>query len=105
MGGTISWVPEAPSVELPILLSHVEDEPVTVTYRTVDGTARAGEDFVGVTEGTVTIAPGSLSAPAVVRLVPGAAPEPGEYFYVELTATSSGILDNGRATVTFVVRG
>ena len=63
-----------------------------------------GEDFVGVANGQVTIPAGALKAPAVVRLAPNAMPKPGEYFFVELTSTSYGVLDNTRTKVSFVAQ-
>ncbi|QQQ74169.1 hypothetical protein IOD16_23460 [Saccharothrix sp. 6-C] len=104
-GGTISWVPDDPIREIPVVLSHVANVPVTVTYRTVNGTARAGEDFVGVANGHLTIPAGALTAPAVVLLAPNAVPKPGEYFFVELTSTSYGVFDNTSTKVTFAGQG
>jgi hypothetical protein len=104
-GGTISWDDGRPYCEITISLSHVVSDPVRVTWQTVDGTAHAGRDFVGVDSGVVTIEPGELSGTAIVRAVPGAVPESGTYFFVELTSTSLGVIDDGWTTVTFTNRG
>ncbi|MDB6174102.1 MAG: hypothetical protein JWL59_3413 [Chthoniobacteraceae bacterium] len=43
--------------------------PVTVTYDTLDGTAKAGRDYSGIGSGTLTFAPGETSKTVMVGLL------------------------------------
>jgi hemolysin type calcium-binding protein/Calx-beta domain-containing protein len=52
-------------------LSAPWNEDVVLTYSTVDGTAHAGSDFVGVSHGQVTIPAGSTSATILVNALDG----------------------------------
>ena len=52
-------------------LSAPWNEDVLLTYSTVDGTAHAGSDFVGVSHGQVTIPAGSTSATVLVNALDG----------------------------------
>lgn len=52
-------------------LSAPWNEDVLLTYSTVDGTAHAGSDFVGVSHGQVTIPAGSTSATVLINALDG----------------------------------
>ena len=52
-------------------LSAPWNEDVLLTYSTVDGTAVAGSDFVGVSHGQVTIPAGSTSATVLINVLDG----------------------------------
>ena len=65
--------------------------PVTFTYTTVAGTAKAGTDFVAKS-GQVTIPAGVMSAPIAIQVKGDATTEPNETFKVRLSnATGAGI--------------
>jgi tetratricopeptide (TPR) repeat protein len=49
------------------LLSAAYDQAVTVSYRTVDGTGKAGEDYVAKT-GTLTFAPGETTKTITIEI-------------------------------------
>lgn len=69
---------------------------VTIGYRTVDGEARAGVDYLAAT-GTVTIPAGQRTATIVVLSIGDSNPEGNEDFWVELTTTTgNAILGNPR---------
>ncbi len=59
------------NVGFTIDLSAPWNEDVLLTYSTVDGTAHAGSDFVGVSHGQVAIPAGSTSATVLVNALDG----------------------------------
>ena len=59
-----------------IELSQPAKQTIVLIYGTVDGTAKAGEDYEAQ-QGMVTVAPGARSAEVRVPLIEGA-PEDGE---------------------------
>jgi ELWxxDGT repeat protein len=81
------------------LTFHVRRAPatgtVTVSYRTVDGTARAGEDY-DPAAGTLTFAPGidALEVPVVIR--PDGKDGPAATFFLELHSPVGAVLANTR---------
>ncbi|MDX1415485.1 MAG: Calx-beta domain-containing protein [Candidatus Promineifilaceae bacterium] len=52
-----------------LLLSGPATTPVSVDFRTEDGTATAGEDYTAVTGETITFAPGDTSKNAMVTII------------------------------------
>lgn len=83
---------------LPVTLSAAATEPVTVDYATVDGTARAGDDYLP-REGTLVFQPGQTRKAVLVRILGDAAPEPPESFAVLLSAASTASIGDGRGVV------
>jgi hypothetical protein len=80
-------------VAFTINLSVPWNEDVLLTYSTVDGTAAAGSDFVGVSHGQVTIPAGSTSATILIDVLADNLPEPSESFNLRLdsaVAVNSG---------------
>jgi len=71
-------------VAFTINLSVPWNEDVLLTYSTVDGTAVAGSDFVGVSLGQVTIPAGSTSATVLIDVLADNVPELVESFTVQL---------------------
>jgi Domain of unknown function (DUF4347)/Calx-beta domain/FG-GAP-like repeat/WD40-like Beta Propeller Repeat len=70
------------------------DKPVTVNYRTVDGTAvsTAGGDFTAVPNGTVQFSrTDPLTKTITVAMLDDTTREPDETFQVELLATSTNV--------------
>ncbi len=68
-----------------VALSLAVPQPVIVTYSTKDGTAKAGEDYVGST-GTVTFAPNDTSEEIRIPVLPDSLDEDDtETFTVELS--------------------
>jgi hypothetical protein len=75
-----------------ITLSAAYDQAVTVSYRTADGTARAGLDYVAQA-GTTIFAPGETQKRiSVVVLRPGGKKQPAKLFYLDLSDNSSNSL-------------
>ena len=71
-------------VAFTINLSVPWNEDVLLTYSTVDGTAVAGSDFVGVSHGQVAIAAGSTSATVLIDVLADNLPERLESFSLRL---------------------
>ncbi len=71
--GSPDAVPERTDahVGFTIDLSAPWNEDMLLTYSTVDGTAHAGSDFVGVSHGQVTIPAGSTSATILINALDG----------------------------------
>ena len=71
-------------------LSRAAGHAVGVTWSTADGTAVSGEDYVAVMAGTVTFAPGEVTATVTVATVQDALDEAPETLEVVLEAASGG---------------
>ncbi|MDB5489924.1 MAG: endoglucanase, partial [Reyranella sp.] len=72
-----------------VTLSQATTNPVTVTYGTADGTAKAGQDYIAQT-GTVTFAPGETSKVINVKVTGDTVIEGNETLKINLTATTGG---------------
>jgi peroxidase len=67
-----------------VTLSAPDDQPVTVSYRTADGSATTGDgDFVART-GTPTFAPGETTKTITIEVKGDSKREANEYFYLDL---------------------
>jgi chitinase len=74
-----------------VTLSAAYDQAVTVSYRTVDGTAKAGEDYTAMT-GTVTFAPGETQKTITITVTGDKKEESDETFYLDLFGNSGNSL-------------
>jgi hypothetical protein len=75
-------------------------EPLRVEWRTVDGTARADVDYVGV-EKTVTELPAGVTTGTVrIQLLPRPPGTPARWFAVELVGVSAGVVADAVGLVT-----
>lgn len=96
-----------PSVSLAMVITTSNGQPtnraVTVRYATVNNSAVAGADFVGV-NATFTFAtgtPSGTSVPGAVTIVNDTAVEPAESFTLTLAAETAGVsVTTGAAVVT-----
>src|SRR5262245_6958149 len=75
------------SMTFTLSLSAAYDLPITVNFATVDGSARAGEDYVA-SSGTLTFAPGETTKTITIQILGDTVPEYDEYFTVMLSNTS-----------------
>lgn len=76
-----------------VTLSEATSRPVTVTYATADGTAKAGQDYVAQT-GTITFAAGETQKTIQVAAIGDAVVEANEGFSLVLSsATGATIAD------------
>jgi len=72
------------------------DQPLSVTYRTVNGTAKGGKDFKKVS-GTATFAPGETVKKVKVRTRDDRVAERTERFILRVTA--DGVTATGKGTI------
>jgi large repetitive protein len=71
-----------------ITLSAAYDQPVTVSLRTVNGTAYAGQDYIAMT-GTIPFAPGETTTTITIEVKGHSKREANEMFYLDLFDKSS----------------
>jgi ELWxxDGT repeat protein len=75
-----------------VTLSVPYDQPVTMSFGTVNGTATTGDnDYVAKT-GTLTFAPGETTKTITVEVKGDIRREPNEYFYLDLSGNSGNSL-------------
>src|SRR5262249_56599683 len=75
-----------------ITLSAAYDQAVTMSFRTVDGTATTGDgDYLAKT-GTLTFAPGETTKTITIEVKGDSKKEATEYFYLDLFDSSSNSL-------------
>ncbi|SVB89596.1 uncharacterized protein METZ01_LOCUS242450, partial [marine metagenome] len=88
--------------ELKVIRSGKVQEPVTVQYKTVDGTAKEGEDYTAAT-GDITFEKGGREATISISLLDDELAEGSESFTIELTSEAVGIDLGGRTSMEVVV--
>ena len=75
-----------------VTLSAAYDQPVTMSYRTVNGTATTSDnDYVAKT-GTLTFAPGETTKTITIEVKGDSKREANETFYLDLFGNSSNSL-------------
>jgi hypothetical protein len=89
------------TIDVPVLLSAPSGRTVTVAYRTADGTASAGQDYLA-TSGTLTFSPGQTRRVVTLTILGDAEHEPAETFTVTLSSPSNVSVARGVATITIV---
>ena len=92
-------VGEGGTAEFVVRLSAVSGVAVTVSYRTVDGTAVAGSDYTS-TSGTLRFETGETAQTIMVAVLDDATAEAEEGFTVELSAPSGATVADGTGTGT-----
>ena len=92
---------EGETARFAVRLSPASEQTVTVSYRTVGGTAAAGQDF-DAASGTLTFAPGNTRQSIAVPTRDDALDEPDETFLVTLSNPSGATLEDGSATGTII---
>ena len=95
-------------VTIPVRLSETSTTPVSVNWKTVDGTATGGPnsdtdaaDYI-TASGTLTWVPGDTSENIDVLIDGGVSPEPNETFTVELSGAVNATITRPVITVTIV---
>lgn len=84
----------AAKVTISVIRTGVSDFPLTVHYKTCDGSAKAGSDYHAA-EGTVEFAADQTNAEISILIVDDNEPEPNKSFTVDL----SDVQDNGKGTI------
>ncbi|HEX8163698.1 MAG TPA: Calx-beta domain-containing protein [Pyrinomonadaceae bacterium] len=88
------------NVDLSVRLTNATTQTVTVNYRTSDGTATAGSDYVPAV-GTLTFAPGETAKTIPLQIVGDAVDEGNENFFVDFSdAVNANAFQ--RATITII---
>jgi hypothetical protein len=75
-----------------VTLSVAYDEPVTVSYRTTDGTATTSDGDYVAKAGTITFLPGETTKTITIEVKGDSKKEANEYFYLDLFGNSSNSL-------------
>jgi hypothetical protein len=78
------------AVSFVVTLGRLESSPVTFSYATADGTAKAGIDYTA-TSGTGTIAAGANSALITVMTLPETPPATSRMFTLTISNDSAGL--------------
>lgn len=74
-----------------VTLSAAYDQPVTMSFRTGNGTAKSGEDYIAQS-GTLTFAPGETSKTITILVKGDNKREANETFYLDLFGLSGNAL-------------
>ncbi|MFI6761646.1 Calx-beta domain-containing protein [Micromonospora sp. NPDC050417] len=82
-----------------VTLSQPLKEPVTVLFRTTDGTAVAPDDYIAIGQRRVTIPAGAKGVEVPVQIQADNRREPDEWFGVTISDPSTGTIGQGRAEV------
>jgi hypothetical protein len=89
------------NVAVAVTLSSMSSQAITVSYRTVDGTAKAKEDYTA-TSRTLTFQPGETSRTISVSIKGDRKREPNETFSVLLSNPVGATIADGVATATIL---
>lgn len=84
-----------------VTLSAPSGQPVTVGYKTANGTATAGSDFK-LTDATVTFPAGSTSTTVAIPAFADTSDEDDETFTVSLVSPVNAVVGDGTATATII---
>lgn len=97
-----------------VRLNQASDQTVSLTWSTTDGTAKAGDDFVGVTNQPLTFQPGETDKTVTVLVTGDDIKEGDEQFTVTLSgiqhaeplkSTATGTISNDDTRVPFTNAG
>ncbi len=91
--------PEGETLSFPVEISAAVPVPVTVSYRTVDGSARAGEDFAAAS-GSLVFAPGTTALRIDIAVSSDPMAEADETFTAVLEDVVNAELGDAEATGT-----
>lgn len=81
-------------------LSPPSKLPVTVTFSTVDSTAKAGKDFIPITDGKIVFNPGETIKSADVELISDTITEYTEQFKLQITKVENALGTGQSLTIT-----
>jgi hypothetical protein len=84
-----------------VTLSNGSSQAITVSYRTIDGTALANSDYPA-TSGTLTFQPGETSRTISVSIKGDRKREANETFSVQFSNAVGATIDDGVASVTIL---
>lgn len=84
-----------------VMLSPASGLPVTVTFATADGTAKAGSDYLP-NSGTLSFAPGQVSQPIIIQVIGDTVSEPDETLSITLSGATNANITDGQGTGTII---
>lgn len=84
-----------------VILSSVFDQPVTVAYTTIKGTARDNKQYIPA-KGTLTIPAGDSYGTIAITLINSSTALSSKYFYVKISNAINGTIADNKATVTIL---
>ncbi|HVU85766.1 MAG TPA: Calx-beta domain-containing protein [Pirellulales bacterium] len=85
-GGSATAGATATTIQFTASLSGAVDVPVTIHYATVDGNAKAGTDYTGVTDGTVQLAANQQSQTFSINIAADTNSHSARSFNVKITS-------------------
>jgi beta-glucanase (GH16 family) len=88
------------NAEITLTLSKAFSKQVTVTYSTVDGTAKSGQDFIAATNQTITFQPNEVEKKIAIGIVRDDLKEPDEVFQVRVENPVNANLLKGTSFIT-----
>lgn len=83
-----------------VTLSEASDNQVSLTYSTIDSSAKVGQDFEGVTDGTLTFSPGETAKTIEISIIPDENLEFDEVFQVSISNVKNANAPVQKSTVT-----
>ena len=86
------------SASFTVKLAQAVSQPVSVTYTTADGTAKAGIDYTA-TSGTLTFAPGQTIPTFSVPLLGAQPTSSDDAFSLNLVSSNVGVYASGTGTI------
>ncbi len=87
------------NVEVKLTLDHAYSRQVSVTYSTVDGTAKGGDDFTTASNQTITFQPNETVKTIIISIVADDLKEGNETFLVRVENPVNTILLKGYAAI------
>ena len=84
-----------------VSLDHPTDKPVSVDYTTIDGSAKAGSDYV-TKSGRLTIPAGTSGVFMFIDLIDDNVSEPTENFQIRISNPANATLGNTTGTITIL---
>src|SRR5215203_4603351 len=90
---------EVNNAEINLVLDHAYSKQVTVNYTTIEGTAKAGQDFVAATNQSISFQPNETEKKIVVAIVADDLKEGDEVFQVRVESPVNVVLLKTTAVV------
>ena len=84
--------------EFTLSLNKTSSQPVTVTYSTIEGLAKAGEDYKSVTNQSATFLPNELTKKIIITIIADDQREADEDFTLMLTGATNATIQQHKAT-------
>ena len=79
-----------------VALSGPSSQTVSFSYATADGTATAGSDYVAITNGAASFAPGQIEKPVVVLVNGDTVDETQETFFLDISNVQNATVSSNR---------